>query len=135
MQSGDLDKAEIRKFILRSLQRGRFAKLFEAEDREMMKVVDQMFNWIFADKFDEGEDDIDTYTYQDAINQEIEGDGLAQPLLDLFDPTTKETVTRQDIRDGLKNLLRKNVDDYKENVEEHEEKLNEIIEKSGGKFA
>ena len=53
-----------------------------------------MFNWIFADKFDEGEDDIDTYMYQDAINQEIEGDGLAQPLLDLFDPTTKETVTR-----------------------------------------
>ena len=40
---GSLDKTEIRKFILQSLQRNRFQKLFEAEDVEMMKLVDQMF--------------------------------------------------------------------------------------------
>ena len=45
---GSLAKAEIRNFILQSLQRGRFQKLFEAEDMEMMKLVDQMFDWIFA---------------------------------------------------------------------------------------
>ena len=60
---------------------------------------------------------------------------MAQPLLDLFDPDTKERVTRQEVRDGLKNLLRKRLDDYKETIEEHENEINEAVEKSGGNLA
>ena len=86
---GSLDKAEIRNFILQSLQRGRFQQLFEAEDMEMMKLVDQMFDWIFAKAFeDNGEDFIDIWVYQDCITLQIEGDGMAQPMLDLFDKNT-----------------------------------------------
>ena len=36
-----------------------------------MKLVDQMFDWIFAEQFDGDEDDIDTYQYKDAINENI----------------------------------------------------------------
>ena len=60
---------------------------------------------------------------------------MAQPLLDLFDPKTKEFITKQEIRDALKNLLRTRLEEYKDKIEEHEDKLDEIIEKSGGKFA
>ena len=33
----------------------------------MMKLVDQIFDWIFAEAFDDGEDEIDTYDYHDKI--------------------------------------------------------------------
>ena len=101
----------------------------------MMKLVDQMFDWIFSEQFEEGEDEIDTYAYRDAITNQIEGDGMAQPLLDLFDPKTKENITREEIRTALTNLLRQRLDEYKEHIEEHEDERNEAIEKSGGKFA
>ena len=82
---GTLDKTEIRKFILQSLQRNRFQKLFEAEDIEMMKLVDQMFEWIFEGAFEDDLEEIDIMVYQDCIENQIEGDGMAQPMLDLFD--------------------------------------------------
>ena len=45
---------------------------------EMMKLVDQMFDWIFAQAFeDNGGDEIDILVYQDCINEKIEGDGMA----------------------------------------------------------
>ena len=93
---GSLDKTEIRNFILESLQRGRFQQLFEAEDMEMMKLVDQMFDWIFAQAFeDNGGDEIDILVYQDCITEKIEGDGMAQPMLDLFDDKTQSIVTQE----------------------------------------
>ena len=85
---GSLDKTEIRKFILQSLQRNRFQKLFEAEDVEMMKLVDQMFEWIFEGAFEDDQEEIDILQYKDCIEQQIEGDGMAQPMLDLFDEST-----------------------------------------------
>ena len=83
-----LDKSEIRQFILTSLEKDKFAALFEAEDREMMKLVDQLFDLIFAEKFEDNADNvIDTYAYHDAILDHIpEDDGMQEPLLALFDP-------------------------------------------------
>lgn len=51
-------------FIKVSLERNRFSKLFEAEDLEMMRLVDQLFETIFQEKFDmAGEDEIMTVEY------------------------------------------------------------------------
>ena len=44
-------------------------------------------------------------------------------------------MTKDEIRQGLKKLLRSRLDDFKETVEQAEEERNEAIEKSGGKFA
>ena len=60
---------------------------------------------------------------------------MAQPMLDLFDPKTKHTVTKDEIRQGLKKLLRSRLDEYKDHIEEYQDERDEAIEKSGGKFA
>ena len=88
----------------------------------MMKLVDQLFDLIFADAFEEaGKDEIDTYAYQDAITNAIDGDAMAEPLLALFDPTQVEAVSERQIREKLGELVRKRKDDFHEEVERMDE--------------
>ena len=67
-QNGSLSKNEIRNFLVVSLERNKFESLFEAEDREMMKLVDQLYDHIFAELFDDDEEEIDIWKYQEAID-------------------------------------------------------------------
>ncbi len=50
-KDGELSKAEVLQFIEKSLERGRFNELFEAESVEMMRLVDQLFDTIFEEEF------------------------------------------------------------------------------------
>ena len=60
----------------------------------MLRLVDEVFNHIFADAFEEaGEDEIDTYVYRDQIEDKIGEDSMAGPLKELFDPDTTPTLT------------------------------------------
>ena len=49
-----------------------------------MKLVDQLYDHIFAELFDEN-DEIDTWEYHEAIDNVLGEDSMAQPLKDLFD--------------------------------------------------
>ena len=64
-----MSREEVKSFIMKSLERGRFQELFEAANRELMKMVDEVFAFVFEEKFQEGGDDnsIDAYAYLDAI--------------------------------------------------------------------
>ena len=73
---GKLSRAEILTFIQKSLERGRFQRLFEAEDAAMLKLVEQVFDSIFKEAFD-GEDEIETLAFYDCIDDNIGEDGFA----------------------------------------------------------
>ena len=102
-----------------------------------MKLVDQLFDLIFAEKFEDNADNvIDTYAYHDAILDHIpEDDGMQEPLLALFDPDKQHEVTRQEIRDALKGVCRSRLDEFQDNVDKANDETNDILEKTGGTFA
>ena len=50
-QDGSLDKNEILTFIKESLKKGRFTSLFEAQNQELKKLVDELFETLFEDLF------------------------------------------------------------------------------------
>ena len=63
-QDGVLSKEEIREFIQKSLQRGRFTALFEAIDRELKDLVEQIMSDYFNGvEFDPQTDSIDILMY------------------------------------------------------------------------
>ena len=135
-QSGTLSKIEIRNFLVVSLERNKFESLFEAEDREMMKLVDQLYDHIFAELFDDDEDEIDIWKYQEAIDTVLGEDSMAQPLKDLFDEDKGvHSVTKQDIRNALTDLCRERLVDFQEGTANLEEERDEILKKTGGLLA
>ena len=78
----------------------------------MMKLVDQLYDHIFAELFDDDEEEIDIWKYQEAIDQVLGEDQMAQPLKDLFDEDKVHSVTRQDIRNALTNLCSERLVDF-----------------------
>ena len=70
----------------------------------MMQLVDQLFDHIFSELFDDGDEEIEIWQYHEAIDQVLGEDSMAQPLKDLFDEDKVHSVTRQDIRNALTNL-------------------------------
>ena len=47
----ELSKDEIRNFLVDSLKRNKFEELFAAENEEMEKLVNQIYDYLFADLF------------------------------------------------------------------------------------
>ena len=121
-----LSKTEIRTFLVDSLERNKFQSLFEAEDREMMKLVDQLYEHIFADLFGENEE-IEIWEYHEAIEQVLGEDSMAQPLKELFDQDKVFSVSKQDIRNALTTLCRERLVDFQEGNQKLEEERDEII--------
>lgn len=81
----------------------------------MVKLVDQMFEMIFANEFESMEqDEIGLLAYHQCVEDSLEGDQMMQPLRNMFNNEEKESITRQEIRDGLTKLLSSNLDDYRE---------------------
>ena len=70
----------------------------------MMQLVDQVFDHIFSELFDDDDEEILMWQYQEAIDKVLGDDSMAQPLKDLFDEDKVHSVTRQDIRNALTNL-------------------------------
>ena len=60
----------------------------------MMKLVDQLYDHIFADLFDDGDDEIEIWQYNEAIDNVLGEDSMAQPLKDLFDEEKVHSVTK-----------------------------------------
>lgn len=52
------------------------------------------------------------WEYRDAIDEALGEDEMAQPLKNLFDEESVHTVTKQEIRNGLTNLCRDQLDTY-----------------------
>ena len=79
----------------------------------MMKLVDQLYDHIFAELFDDDEEEIDIWKYQEAIDQVLGEDQMAQPLKDLFDEDKGvHSVTKQDIRNALTSLCRERLVEF-----------------------
>ena len=134
-QDGVLSKEEIREFIQKSLQRGRFTALFEAIDRELKDLVEQLMSDYFNGvEFDPQTDSIDILMYYDQIEL-LEGDPLQAPLHELFDPKQQEFVTKQQIKDGLTKICQNLPDQIKEKIEEMNRYREEVLEKTGGNYA
>ena len=80
-----------------------------------MKLVDQLFEFMFKEKFEEeGGDSIDFMDFEEAVNTNIEGDAMQEPLLNMFNPMDHATLTEAQIREGLSKLVRGRVDDFRE---------------------
>ena len=74
----------MKRFIGVALDKGRFRSLFEFENTEIMKLVDQTFEFLFSEKFvDEGQTFISGAEYRECI-EKIEGDAMADILREKF---------------------------------------------------
>ena len=78
----------------------------------MMQLVDQVFDHIFSELFDDDDEEILMWQYQEAIDKVLGDDSMAQPLKDLFDEETVHELTRQDIRNALTNLCSERLVDF-----------------------
>lgn len=45
---------------------------------------------------------------------------MAEPLLNIFDPKVKKTVTKQEIRNELTTMVRSNLDEYTDKFDEQQ---------------
>ena len=135
-KDGVLSKEEIREFIKQSLMRGRFNALFEAENQELKVLVDQLMKNFFGEVEFDSENCIDTYTYKDTIESHLsEDDTFMVPLIELFDPSTQEFVTKQEIRDGFSKVCRNQLEHFQNRKDEIDRYNEDVLEKTGGKFA
>lgn len=59
---------------------------------------------------------------------------MMQPLRNMFNNEEKESITRQEIRDGLAKLLKSNLDDYREMTDNLKAEQSEVMKKSGCEY-
>ena len=83
----------------------------------MMKLVDQLFDYMFEDLFQEAEKDrqestIDCFQLIDSIDEKLGDDAMAQPLKDMFDSAKTPDLTREMIREALTKLCSKQLIDF-----------------------
>ena len=78
-----------------------------------MKLVDQLFEHVFQDLFEEN-NEVEIWEYHEAIDNVLGEDSMAQPLKDLFDQDKVFQVSRQEIRNALTDLCRERLVDFQE---------------------
>ena len=78
-----------------------------------MKLVDQLFEHVFQDLFEEN-NEVEIWEYHEAIDNVLGDDSMAQPLKDLFDQDKVFQVSRQEIRNALTDLCRERLVDFQE---------------------
>ena len=78
-----------------------------------MKLVDQLFENVFQDLFEEN-NEVEIWEYHEAIDNVLGEDSMAQPLKDLFDQDKVFQVSRQEIRNALTDLCRERLVDFQE---------------------
>lgn len=67
------------------MERGKFRAIFEAENRELSILVDQLFDLFFGGlDFDHEDGTIDVLAYHDALDDKLEGDPMLEPAKALF---------------------------------------------------
>ena len=136
-KDGVLSKEEIREFLKESLKRGRFNALFEAENWELKVFVDQLMGAMFGSIDFDLEDGtaIDIFVYNDTIESKLQGDPLMAPMIQLFDSSTQDFITKQQIKDGFTKICRENFEVLQKKIDEINKYNEEVLEKTGGKFA
>ena len=60
---------------------------------------------------------------------------MMEPLKELFEPSEQEFVTTQQIREGLTKLCRAQLEDFQTKKDEIDDYNEEVLDKTGGKFA